>query len=64
MFYRYGEEMGELAKDSAGTAGNAALTALNVKNLAPKAVAKRVVKDTGRMVVKSHKEKHNMKGPE
>jgi hypothetical protein len=48
-----------LAGDTAATAGNAALTAWNTKNLAPKAVAKRVAKDTGRMVIKAHQEKRD-----
>ncbi|XP_021960959.1 spartin isoform X2 [Folsomia candida] len=59
--HRYGDEAGELAGDTAATAGNAALTAWNAKNLAPKAVAKRVAKDTGRLVIKAHQEKRGNK---
>jgi len=55
--HKYGEEAGEVAKDTAATAGNAALTAFNTKNLAPKGVAKRVAKDTGRAIIAAYKEK-------
>lgn len=56
--HRYGEEAGEFATDTAATAGNAALAAWNTKNLAPKSVAKKVVKSTGKMVLKSHVDRH------
>jgi hypothetical protein len=38
------------------------MTAWNAQNLAPKAVAKRMAKDTGKMVLKSHADKKNPLG--
>jgi len=59
---RYGDHAGEFATDTAATAGNAAMAAWNTKNLAPKSVAKRMAKDTGKMVLENHAEKKGKSG--
>lgn len=55
--YRYGDEAGELASDTAAAAGGAAMTAWNFQQLGPKSMAKKVAKDTGKQVIQNYKDK-------
>lgn len=51
---RYGPEAARATEDALYTAGSAAITAQNVGDLGPKAVAKKVAKETGKQVVNGH----------
>ncbi|XP_065666318.1 spartin isoform X2 [Hydra vulgaris] len=52
--HRYGNEVGEITQDAMGVAGNTMQAYWNLKKLGAKAVAKRVVKDTGKACVLDH----------
>lgn len=51
MQHKYGDEVGDVTHDAMGAAGNAVLTVWNVKQLGPKAIAKRTLKDTGKAIM-------------
>ena len=49
--HRYGEEAADVTGDALGAAGNAAKAYWNVNKLGTKAIAKRAIKDTGKMAL-------------
>ena len=55
-FSRYGAEVGNLTENALSTAGNTYLTVYNAAALGPKGLAKRVVKNTGRVLVNAEPE--------
>jgi len=50
-FRRYGPQVGEVTHHAMYAVGNTLLTAHNINELGPKAIAKRAVKDTGKVLV-------------
>ena len=54
--YRYGADAGKLTENSLYSVTNVAITANTMNNLGPKAIARRVAKDTGKAVVTVPKE--------
>lgn len=59
---RYGDEAGELANDTATATGSAVMAVWNVQQLGPKSMAKKVAKDTGKQVLKTHQDKKQPPG--
>ena len=59
-FFRYGGEAGNATENALSTAGNAYLTAYNAAALGPKGLAKRMAKNTGKVLVKADQEPPNV----
>ncbi|UYV64423.1 SPG20 [Cordylochernes scorpioides] len=55
--HKYGCEASEVTGDALATIGNVALAGNNIRNLGPKAIAKRTAKDTGRVVLSEYVER-------
>lgn len=53
LFIRYGEDASVFTENAAYAVGNSALTAYYVGGLGPKAVARKVVKQTAKETVKN-----------
>ena len=60
FFARYGGEAGNATENALSTAGNAYLTAYNAAALGPKGLAKRMAKNTGKVLVKADQEPPNV----
>ena len=56
LIFRYGGEVGDLTENALSTAGNTYLTVYNAAALGPKGLAKRVVKNTGKVLVNADPE--------